>query len=765
MRREWIFLILAGVILLLFGSIGTQLYVYVNFLLGHDISVSLSVTPQDVWLLNGENSTLNVLATVTTNPFCSAQCSLFFENDANLVLNETRTVLPTRPFRTSFVLNAKKLGSGTQVYRAHLACQSTSSLLCRTEGITTTRTTLVTLHHTPNEEDQQRINELSTQFRDESLKFNDLTNVAESLIALIENASFLDLTNHSENVTRLLTKLNQTLLETRTLWETQDLSQLKKQQQELQTISAQSQEALRNWNDLIDKELQRYYAILGRLNTTLRAVDEVRTNLFVNEKLWKHTNRTLFDIGTRIITFSKTRTISEKETAIRSAEALSVALNNSVRDAIQEEISRRFQNAQDLKRLLCSANCTVQLQNATKNEIQNETNNETQSGLENETPIAIQHQMQETTLFDACAYQERAWNNVKNTSSFENASGANSTQLTFVIDGMNITLLARCVFVNTTFAHVPRPVFSEINLKAHKQEQQVALNWDIPASQCCSKGECKSCCNNCEQYYPVVFLHGHAFNKALSFEYSLDAFSKIQSRLEQDGFLKAGAVTMYTTTNHSWKELPFAVSIKASYYVDQFQEAENYVVQANSENIETYAVRLKEIIERISSLTGRQKVILITHSMGGLVARRYLQLFGSLNVKGLIMIGPPTNGLQDTFAKYCHISGNNRECDDLRTGSLFLRKLATSQVFVPTTILAGSGCDTGGMDGDGVIQLNDTLLQGSKTIIINGTCTDRYPLHTTMLDTDVHPEVYLAIKEEIQIFAKSADPEQSIAER
>ncbi len=727
MRREWIFLILAGVILLLFGSIGTQLYVYVNFLLGHDISVSFSVTPQDVWLSDGENTTAKVVATVTTNPFCSAECALSFETNENLVLNETQTILPAIPFRASFLLTSRKYGSGTQVYRAHLACKSSSSLLCRTEGIITTRTVLVTLHYSPTRADQQRIGELSEKFSEENKKFNTLQRSAKSLSAIIENASFLSFTNNSENITLLLTEINNTLVETKRLWETQDLLLLNKQEQALQTRMAAAQEALRNWNESVTHDLKRYYVLLEKLNNTFSAVNEVQRSLFINEDFWMHANNTIVDIGTRISVVAQAQSFSDREAAILSAEALSVALNNSVRASIQEEISRRIKNAQEFERMFCVENCSILVQNV--------------------------------TLLDACSFVERVRER------WENSSKINNTQLNNSLNNTNVTLFVPCVVVNITLVSVIRPVFPEINLEMREQEGEVIQNWDIPASQCCSKGECKKCCSECEQLYPIVFLHGHAFNKALSFEYSLDAFSKIQSLLEHDGILEAGAVTMYTAQNHSWKELPFPVSIKASYYVDQFQESENYIVQANSENIETYAVRLKELIERISSLTGRKKVILITHSMGGLVARRYLQLFGSSNVKGLIMIGPPTNGLQDTFAVFCPISGNERECDDLRTGSVFLRKLATAPIIVPTTVIAGSGCDTGGNNGDGVIQLKDTLLQGSKTIIINGTCTNRYPLHTTMLDTDIHPEVYPAIKEEIQIFAKSEDAEHSISER
>jgi len=65
---------------------------------------------------------------------------------------------------------------------------------------------------------------------------------------------------------------------------------------------------------------------------------------------------------------------------------------------------------------------------------------------------------------------------------------------------------------------------------------------------CCVFGECRRCCTqeeckNDPSLYPALFLHGHSLNKDNSPDFSLDAFNKIQARLQEDGYISVGAIT------------------------------------------------------------------------------------------------------------------------------------------------------------------------------------------------------------------------------
>jgi triacylglycerol esterase/lipase EstA (alpha/beta hydrolase family) len=71
--------------------------------------------------------------------------------------------------------------------------------------------------------------------------------------------------------------------------------------------------------------------------------------------------------------------------------------------------------------------------------------------------------------------------------------------------------------------------------------------------------------------------------------------------------------------------------------------------------IEHFAGQLAARIDAICAATGAQRVALIAHSMGGLVARAYLRRFGAARIEQLITIGTPHHGsmLAWTFAGRC----------------------------------------------------------------------------------------------------------------
>ncbi|MBN2566725.1 alpha/beta fold hydrolase [Candidatus Woesearchaeota archaeon] len=283
---------------------------------------------------------------------------------------------------------------------------------------------------------------------------------------------------------------------------------------------------------------------------------------------------------------------------------------------------------------------------------------------------------------------------------------------------------------------------------------------DEPEPVCCVFAECGPCCmaGECRDdpaAYPVVFFHGHAVNKDISLEYSLEGFNQIQDRLEEDGVLSMGTITLYTSDDSPYGEwgMPgVPVSIRATYYYDLFKEPENYIiVQTKSENIDTYAVRVAELLSKIERRTGRPKVHIIAHSMGGLVVRRYLQLFGTGRVADVILIGTPNTGIVDDVADICGLIGERKECEDMEAGSLFLNKLNREPLpDIPFTMISGTGCEMKGGPGDGIVLADRAYLDGATNIVINGTCRGSLaPLHTDLLDITRHPEVYGIIRERV----------------
>lgn len=61
-------------------------------------------------------------------------------------------------------------------------------------------------------------------------------------------------------------------------------------------------------------------------------------------------------------------------------------------------------------------------------------------------------------------------------------------------------------------------------------------------------------------------------------------------------------------------------------------------------SIERFAEQLDRKIESICAVTGAQRVIVVAHSMGGLVARAYLRRYGRARIARVVTIGTPHHG-------------------------------------------------------------------------------------------------------------------------
>jgi hypothetical protein len=274
-----------------------------------------------------------------------------------------------------------------------------------------------------------------------------------------------------------------------------------------------------------------------------------------------------------------------------------------------------------------------------------------------------------------------------------------------------------------------------------------------PIRQCCVFNSCADCCYTCSnENYPIIFVHGYAFNYGISAEFSVNIFDKLQDKLDADGYINAGEIYYaYQRTNVSGilGEANIPLTYRSSYYFDLLEESGDYIpVQTKSENIDTYAIRLKNIIEEIKYQTGKDKVRIIAHSMGGLVTRRYVQVFGNESVDRIILIGVPNKGISGSIKEYCSILGSSSECDDMDSKSAFINKLNSQpSEKVLTYNIIGSGCEMSGGDGDGIVLADSSYLEtADKNFFIEGECSGFTLLHATILNTEVHPEVLRIIE-------------------
>jgi len=304
-------------------------------------------------------------------------------------------------------------------------------------------------------------------------------------------------------------------------------------------------------------------------------------------------------------------------------------------------------------------------------------------------------------------------------------------------------------FLNRTYGS---ETLQKTNLSLNLNVKKISFNVPVqnfnlslfePSDKCCVFGDCGECS---QENYPILFIHGHDFNKGVSAEYSLNAFAKLQKALESDGYLSGGELSLGEEVPVVKSNWPIAV--RGSYYFDFFKESGTLIsVQTKTEGIDTYAIRLKELVENLKVETGQDKVIIVAHSMGGLVARRYVQVFGGEDVDKIILVGTPNKGIEGSIKKYCSILGSQQECEDMDAEGYFIKKLNDGKAYVPTYILVGVGCLTDGEESDGIALKRNVMLDEAQNYFVNGSCSGTNLLHGEMLDPEKYPEFYSKLKE------------------
>ena len=295
------------------------------------------------------------------------------------------------------------------------------------------------------------------------------------------------------------------------------------------------------------------------------------------------------------------------------------------------------------------------------------------------------------------------------------------------------------------------------------KEREPTQPTTIPPTQeeCCYKDECKPCNNVNEE--PVILIHGHSFSKSTTPELAFARLGYLQRALAEDGYINAGTMDrearLDTVKPGEWGKPNHPITVRTTYYyLNYYDVGELSFVTRKTERIENYALRLRESINTVKEKTGSDEVILIAHSMGGLVARDYLHLFGDDDVKLLITMGTPNHGVEGEVRRYCPITGAQAECQDMYAGSPFLKRLNDPDDVPDHTriyTIAAVGCPTetdeeDGHEGDGIVLRESVRLNhATENYVVNGTCTDllQTSLHMDFVNPEEHPETYEVIKE------------------
>ncbi len=157
-------------------------------------------------------------------------------------------------------------------------------------------------------------------------------------------------------------------------------------------------------------------------------------------------------------------------------------------------------------------------------------------------------------------------------------------------------------------------------------------------------------------HVPIVFVHGigAGFEKWDKVANHISAGQVSTMRFKDDHTLD------YTYQGKA----PSVWVWNVSYYSPQIVE------ESLSGNLTLYAERLEKILQEITRITSANQFVLVAHSMGGLVARKYATLHPSndQHIAALLTVGTPHEGVPFSFPWVGQLQ-------DLRHGSNFLHDL------------------------------------------------------------------------------------------
>ena len=783
------FIIIAALILFLFLS--AQLVTYFNFLLGNDVLVRVSPSREYFSVLNGAETDISFKVDTLNNFFCEAKCSLKFEDLSNNITIGQEDVLlkPGSVISRVFGLKAPLNGQGAVAYRFDVKCTNEKKVFCPANNKITTRKVLIVLDHelTPVEKLlQKEVKEKITQLQSDIAELDAQTN------ALADVQDYLEPSSQSNELAVQATQLKNDVYENKiklqkvfSNWNSSNYYELSDEVEIITASVSRTRNSLLSLNGSTMQFIERHNQISDKLESARAALLVISQLVTDDSTMATNISNAIGNYNSQLNSTILQQQLEERELFAATALADALKASNDIisdlrlrsvkKEAeidIQTDLmcnvtgsclshpspfNRSHQSSFDMN-LTCErlnglvffiSQVTANYSNTTLDENGTRLANDTISSIEGALKIQFVSQTDSVGINGLELQRMFTANQTKNAS----ASIEKETLLAFLAKRP----LQSCATLPASYPELNLHNISKINLAYTTSKKFESLS--EPSPICCLKGICQQCCTSksCTQdssKYPIIFLHGHQVNAKLSVDYSLETFSAMQEALEKDGWLDAGAVSLYSSNEvpfGAWGKFSTPLTIKGSYYYDAIFEKGNLVyVPTSSENIDTYSIRLKDIIDTVQYRTGSPKVILIGHSMGGLVSRRYLQIFGTDKVSKLILLGTPNNGTEGNIEKLCDFVGASRECQDMSKGSVFLRKLNSGGLpNIPVYNIVGTGCDMGDQLGDGTILEKNAQLAGAQNFIVKGSCSYDIILHSRMLGPNDYPSVYEFVKKAI----------------
>jgi len=612
---------------------GFQVFNYLRFILGYDLTIRLSADKNDINIIDGQNETVTLNVNRISKIFCNTECEYSFSDLSgnNLISHGNFYMKSPITQKIQQEVKAPDWGEGQKVYSFDLACRNHASIICNSDGKNITRRTLITVEYSLSPEQLNLKQEANNELNEEYTSFIQINQTFNSISDQVSNLTFIINKNSIDTFTKSRDNLMNQFNSAFDLWIMQDYDSVILKQSRIAALN-ETKDNFETAVNNISSNILRYNLMVDNLSLINQNFETLKT-FDLNKTQGEDLNLLIDDFNKEIILFKGKNKLSEKQVIVNSLNEL------------------------NLSSFINQTNETYRANNS----------------------------------------------------------------IIFNLEKVNISL----------------------------ELLNISTNFSLPENKktCCLDNICNFC--EIQKKYPIILLHGHNFNKDISADNIINIFDELQNRLESVGYLNAGELYLYEATRENSGILGIInkpIIVRASYYFDFMKAPEGYKsVQIKSENLDTYSIRLKEIIENVKYETQSPKVIIIAHSMGGLVARRYIQIFGNESVDNLILINTPNLGITGKITQYCSIFGAASECRDMDSKSLFINKLNNEKSnSIKTANIVSEGCPMDLGDGDGIVLKNYAILNSTSipNFFINGSCPGIDVLHNSVLDTGKYPQLF-----------------------
>ena len=722
--KKIIFFSLIIILFIFFSIFFLRTYLNIQLILGYDVLIDLNVNNEYIVIQNNDIAEVSFITSVRTNPFCSAYCTYTFRDLKSLEIIESSesSITLIDPLENSFTLTNAK-GEGARLYRYEIECKSERTFMCRTKEHTTSRHLVVTFEHTLNDDQRQAKQKSQVFIEDYVEKLSSSFSNILSFNATLENTK-----NYfpSDNVTEFaITHLNEslnTLNIFNDIWISQDYVRLHEKIINESDSLKFSIDIANNAIFSLNNSIEKFNIALFNLNSISNQTFNLDNKIIFNHSLHNDSIKFLKDLNGTIKTFDNLTSLEYRVYRVEQLSKDFFELNDSFSKEHNNNLDWFIDNYENVTSQLCNLiNCTNY-----------NFYFEISSNLTNISFIDS-----DNSIHQICSEVD-IWNDI--------VESFNQTQK----DNLNVTIPNLCFNLNNKISSLLESNLTKIEIEYVDYHLSFGLQENY--KMCCVSGDCKPCCDDgyCNRS-PILFLHGHAIDSDSPPDFNMDTFNAIQHRLEDYGIISMGRISMYRFFDfpeNIWGQFGEPMSLKISYYYDVYtDEDSSIIIPTKNDNLDTYAVRLNDIVNTVLAKTGADDVIIIAHSMGGLVTRRYMQIFGISKVDKVMTTGSPHHGITGWVSTFCPLFGERLECRDMREDSLFINKLNREPVpDIKFYNVVAVGCETDGKESDGVVLKRSAMLDGTNNIILEGTCEAVDLLHTTFV-RDLQPEFFEIVKD------------------